>query len=245
MEQYGHMEEVYTSPEKKKSLFGRIVKAIFLVLFVCVLGFLFFRMCEMDAYPDNMTELSFDGALLSHYEEVGTSMKVYTQKIRLGQDDSRNGYFFSDYLFLVPDARQMQVTLRFNRSTVDKLESAHALENLNADSFIYRLEDSLGNTYVLSDVQKAQEGKYHFRKLTFNDVDFPLPSEVVIKTDENGQQTGGYYALVAVYLEGVDDPVARIPIYETHVSAKDREKKDVLCVYDVEPYDVEEWPTND
>ena len=245
MEQYGHMEEVYTPSDKKKSLFGRIVKAIFLVLFVCVLGFLFFRLCEMDSYPDSMTELSFDDVLLSHYDEAKTSMKVYTQTIRLGQDDSRNGYFFSDYLFLVPDADQMQVTLRFNRSTVDKIESANGKKDLNADSFIYRLEDSLGNTYELSSVQKEQEGKYHFRKLTFNAVSFPLPSEVTIETDENGVQTGGYYAVVAVYVDGVAEPVARIPIYETHISAKDREKKDVLYVYDVESYEDWELPEND
>ncbi len=245
MEQYGHMEEVYTPSGKKKSLLSRIIKILFLTLFVCVLGFLLFRMCEMDSYPDSMTELSFDEVLLSHYEDVGTSMKVYTQEIRLGTDDSRSGYFFADYLYLIPEARQMQLSLRFNRSTVDKMESEHALENLNADSFIYRLEDSLGNVHELSGVTKEEEGKYHFRKLTFNGVNFPLPSEVVIETDKNGVQTGGYYALVAVYLEGVSEPVARIPIYETHVAAKDREKKDVLYVYDVERYDVEEWPAHD
>ena len=245
MEQYGHMEEVYTPSGKKKSLFSRIVKIVFLVLFVCVLGFLFFRMCDMDSYPESMTELSFDSALLAHYGEVGTSMKVYTQDIRLGTDDSRNGYFFSDYLFLIPDADPVQVTLRFNRSTIDKMESAHALEGLTADSFTYRLEDSLGNTYATAAVQKASEGIYRFRKLTFNGVAFPLPSEVAITTDENGVQTGGYYALVAVYLDGIEEPVARIPIYETHVSAKDREEKDVLYVYDVERYDVEEWPVHD
>ena len=49
---------------------------------------------------------------------------------------------------------------------------------------------------------------------------------------------------VDIMLEGISEPIGRIPIYETHMVAKDKQKRNRLYLYDVDSYSVtgEEWP---
>ena len=244
MEQYGHMEEVYGPSDKKSSPLVRILKIFIALVLLLLIGFIIFRIWIMESHPAAMEELSFNETLRAHYSEVGRDMKVYTQDIRIPYDDSDEGYFFAHSLFLIPDADQVQITVRFNRSTVKKMQELYGDAVADENSFSYRLSDSQGNVYLPSDTEKDSRFLYRYRKLTFDGVAFPLPSEVVLTEKEDGTKEGGFYMTVDIMLEGISEPIGRIPIYETHMVAKDKQKRNQLYLYDVDSYSVtgEEWP---
>lgn len=232
MEQYGYHEEYY-SVKKKSSKPVRIIKIVLFSLIALVIALLILRILVQDYYPAEMEELFFNPTLEAHYRAAGEDFAVYTQDIRIPYDDNKVGNFFSAALFLIPDARQLQITVRYSGGTLANLKETYGEEALAGDEpFIFTLADNRGNVYPLSASLSDEKLMYEYRKLVFDGVELPLPDEIGIADGTPltaPSAASAFYMYVNVYLQGEEQPIARLPIYETHLQSKDQQG--VLCLY--------------
>lgn len=237
MEQYGHMEEVYDDTPKKRGVLGWIMWILLIIAIAGVCAMVLFRILSQKYYPAEMKGLAFNAALSEHYEEKDGNMKVYTQKIRAPYDDPDEGNFFSSHLYLIPEAKQLQVTLRYNDGRFAALQEKYGSDALpNDGALIFRLQSSDGTTYELANEAREEALMYTYRKLTFDGVALPLPEECEITMGENGHEVGSLYLTVDVYLAGIAEPIARLPVYETHIENKDKSGDYRLYAYEVKSY---------
>ncbi len=239
MEQYEHIDEIYNGDKKKRGPLGWIMWILLIIAIGGVCAMVLFRIISQKYYPDEMKELAFNQVLTEHYEEKDGQIKVYTQKIRAPYDDPDEGNFFASHLRLIPEAGQLQVTLRYNDGRFAALQEKYGAKALPDDSaFIFRLQSSDGALYELSTDTRDEALMYTYRKLTFDGVKIPLPSECEITMGENGREQGSLYLTVDIYLSGLDTPIARLPVYETHIENKDKSGDYRLYEYKVESYEL-------
>lgn len=237
MEQYEHIDEIYDGTKKKRGPLGTVMWILLIITIVSVCAMVLFRILSQKYYPSEMKELAFNQVLSEHYREKDGDIKVYTQKIRAPYDDPDEGNFFSSHLYLIPEIGQLQVTLRYNDGRFAALQEKYGTKALpNDTAFIFRLQSSDGTAYELSDVKRDEALMYNYRKLTFDGVKIPLPKECEITQGENGREQGSVYMTVDIFLEGIKEPIARLPIYETHIENKDKSGDYRLYEYAVKDY---------
>ncbi len=244
MEQYGYTEEYYDKKPKSGPIV-RMLKILVLIIIISVFAVIFFRIWSQETYPDEMEELAFNEALTALYEEQGKNMSIFTQTIRIPYDDSKEGNFFSHALFLIPDANQVQITVRYSQSTMQELKELYGESAVSGEMpFRFVLCDNRGNTYPLTNVQSKKRLMYFYNKLIFDGVDFPLPKELGLAEGTPAKDATGYYMTVNIYLQNGDEPIARLPIYETHLQTNNDDGIPCLYTYHIEEYrpDKGEWP---
>ena len=133
MERYGDYNEYEDDIPKSKN--PVIITLKILISFVClaVAGILIFRIMFFNFYPDSIKNLYFNEVLTAHYNEKGGDIKVETQEIRAKYDDPDVASFFCDNLFVIREANQLQLSIRFNVSAIEKMEKELSLTGLSAD----------------------------------------------------------------------------------------------------------------
>ncbi len=185
MERYGDYNEIDTPPGSGKKLL--ILKIAVALICFSVIGVLIFRIVIANYYPKLAKTVYFDSVLTEFYNAKGGNIEVLTQNVRSEYDDPDEGNIFCDYLFVIKEAGQLQIAVRFNRSVEERLSAKFGGEHdaLNKDIFTFRLvrnnpkyqdkadtfepECVLGTLTVKKFDSKMQYGYY---KLVFNGVDF-------------------------------------------------------------------------
>ncbi len=185
MERYGDYNEIDAAPGSgKKLLFLKILVA---VICFSVTGFLIFRIVSANNYPDFAKEVYFDSVLTEYYNSKGGDIEVLTQNIRSEYDDPDEGNIFCDKLFVIKEAGQLQIAVRFNRSVEENLKKKFGDGEYGVSegtAFTFRLvrdnpksdkADSFSEECVLGTltVKKFDTHlQYGYYKLVFNGVDF-------------------------------------------------------------------------
>ena len=237
MEQYEHIDEIYNGEKKERGPLGWIMWILLITAIAGICAMVLFRIFSQKYYPAEMKELAFNQTLSAHYAEKNGEIEVYTQKIRAPYDDPDEGNFFSSHLLLIPKAEQLQVTLRYNDGRFAALQEEYGETALpNDQAFIFRLQSSDGSTYELANQSRDEALMYTYLKLTFDGVKIPLPEDCTITVGENGREIGSLYMTVDVYLAGIEEPIARLPVYETHIENKDKSGDYHLYEYAVKAY---------
>ena len=144
-------------------------------------------------------------------------------------------------------AHLVGVPVKEDGMDLDALEKALA-ENSNV-RFIYTIPTFQNPMGVTMSVEKRRALYEIARKnnililednpygeLTFDGVKIPLPKECEITQGENGREQGSFYMTVDIFLEGIKEPIARLPIYETHIENKDKSGDYRLYEYAVKDY---------
>lgn len=182
MERYGDYNEVDEVPHSRGPM-GWILRILVAVVILAVVGVLGFRLVLFEYYPKSIKNLYFDDALTAYYEKTNGEIGAKTQRIRFPYDDNGKGYFFADNLVVIDGIDQLQVSLRFNASTIDAIEEKYALKNLSRDNFDYlsfRLVDMVENEDGTDSIRVLAEGKvvaketfamYRYVRLVFDGVD--------------------------------------------------------------------------
>ena len=117
-------DEQYYRWGDKPSRAGRVIKGI-LVTFVFVLaGLLFFRFWLNGYYPAAVRTLIPTEPLRAAMAEGGT-LDAATQKLRVSYDDPNEGRFFAGQMVFSKETGSLQVTVRWNRSTLDLLKEEY------------------------------------------------------------------------------------------------------------------------
>lgn len=188
----------------------KIVKGTLVGLIFAVIAVIILRIWAQSYCPPQMKRLVLTERLADYYRDGGEVM-AYTQKIRVAYDDPKEGNFFASELIVVPDAEAMQVTVRYNDSTLERLAGRYgeAMPAAGADTFIYLLfcctgegegEEIAGTTYTEFGIECRDFLMYHYARLTFDGV----------------SQEGVYWMRLDIYREGTEVPEGSIVIYENH-----------------------------
>lgn len=164
-------------------IFKRILVLCLVLALVALFGAVGFRIYIADHYPKPSTRIVFTEPLTAFYRADPDAFGAYTQRIRVSYDDNKEGNFFAKNLIAVPDAGNLQITLRYNDSTLTTVASRYDLpavpeaeEGLFSYSLTvsYRTDDPDGSyrTYDVSYEKESEAYMYHYIKLVFDGVDF-------------------------------------------------------------------------
>ncbi len=192
-ERYGDYNEIDEPPTKSKA--GLIFKAIIFTLCFAVVGFFIFRLFIFNYYPDELTQIYFTDELKAHYNKTNGNIGALTQELldsrNFGYDDSKEGNFFAKSFIYIPATEELQITLRYNTSLMDKLRDDYGV-NADPDShdarelFDFRLvgvraSDEIGEDTPAEDVGSVFDSEltaaasdemlmYRYVKLSFDGV---------------------------------------------------------------------------
>ena len=226
------------------SIAFKIVKRIFVALIAlligAVIGFLLWRILS-SGNPSSMKALNANEKLYTSYSEHGKELYMFKQEQRsITSADENYGYFsITDYT-IIPDANQIQTTIRYNNSTLRHTAEDFGLADVPArDSHVFDVtllfaidltpeneDDNLGNDeesvkFVRchgSVTLSEQKNLYNFRQMVF-DLD---SAEIDIKSLMESK------LLLAIYAD----------FY--YVGSLDYESTPygVLCLYDFKSKDI-------
>ena len=188
----------------------RIVKGALVLFMFTLAGLLFFRFWLHGHYPAAVRDLIPTEALRASYAASGVP-DARTQEIRVKYDDPNEGLFFADHMVAVPKTGSIQVAVRYNQSTLEKLAERYgsAFDPTAGEPFTYRIfcctgegEDGTlaGATYLPTDHRDAALAMYRYRRLAFDGVSLE----------------GVVWIRLEILRVGAEEPESCILIYEDH-----------------------------
>ena len=189
---------------------GRAIKIFILVLIFLVIAAFAFRFWLQSYYPEGMRRMIPTDALRDAY--LAGTLEAKTQEIRIGYEDPDEGLFFADHMVVVPSTGSLQVTVRYNKSTLLALSERYG-DGFDAEAeapFVYRIfcstgtaedgETIVGETYLPLDSRKDSFAMYYYERLAFEGVELD----------------GVYWIRLEIYRLGEEKPEGSIVIYENH-----------------------------
>lgn len=198
-------------------LAGKIIKKILVAAVFLMAALLALRFGLEKIYPKDMRTLLPTGEIREAYAETGGNLPAKTQEIRVKYEDNNTGLFFADHLLVVPKTGSVQVTLRWNRSTLSRLEEKYgeAFDPTAESPFTYRIfcareggEETVlsgqteitGDSYLPCASKKDKMAMYRYERLAFEGVELE----------------GVFWIRIEIYLAGSDTCEGDIVIYEDH-----------------------------
>lgn len=175
-------------------------------LIFMVFAILFWRIIS-SKLPTAASKLIWTENAYAAYEEKGKDLLIYTQDV--GKVFDKDGKFSLYELHYIPSAKEIQFTIRYNKSTVDTLaselteelmaimgESFTEADIITAESlpelpFVFKLRDNEGNIYENYEYTTFTKNRYTYLRVAFAGVDlfkikktaptvnFPLPNSPV------------------------------------------------------------------
>ena len=219
---------------------GKIIKAFFILLVIAINIFLLWRIFS-SSDPSSMKALSPNESLAAAYEADGDLVGMFSQEQRSITSGEENYSLFAvSKAVFIPSANQIQITVRYNNSTLRHTQEKYGLSEVPArDADVYDVsllivtdltpddksdnlslsEDCVKRTRIFpSYSEKEEKNLYNFRRFVFDLGDVDL-KEVV----ENG-------TLISVFTD----------IYYAEDVDYDATSYGTLCLYDyiTETYDV-------
>lgn len=220
------------------SIVFKFIKRIFIVLFsliiITVVAILIWRITSSND-PKSMEALHANEELCAAYSEEGEDLYMFRQNQRtITSSDKNYGYFAITNYTIIPEADQIQVTVRYNNSTLRHTAEDFALDEVpSRDDEVYDVsllfaidltpenkDDNLGNDesgvkfvrchgkVVLSE----QKNLYNFRQMVFQTDSEELDLSELLDSG----------LLLAIYAD----------FYYVDAIDYDAEPYGVLCLYD-------------
>lgn len=153
---------------------GKILKTVLVTGIFLFCGMFILRIGLSDYYPAAAKEVLVNDALSAAYSEDGSAPQAFTQDPVTPYDNKDRAHFFFKFLVVVPEAKQLQLTLRYNDSTLEDIQNDLKLDKLpegDDEGFSFYLRDANGKLYPLSDASYEHFMIYNYRRLVFDNVD--------------------------------------------------------------------------
>lgn len=215
-------------------IFGKAIKFLFFLFIFSLIFLLFWRVFSSDN-PKSMEKLTVNDKLFAAYEQDGNDLYMFNQNLdMITRADHNYGYFAVTNSVFIPSANQIQITFRYNNSTITHLVEDKGLEEtpsrdeelfdvtllIATDLTPENTEDNLGNdpasvklTRVhASSVTEEQKNLYNYRRLVFDLDDLDISLEELLESGE----------LLAVYTD----------IYYVGDVNYEETTYGTLCIYD-------------
>ena len=159
---------------------SRILKwtcyAAILSVFVLLIG----RIVMANYYPDAMTSFRPSEAFVAASSEEQVPA-VYRQALRISYDDHDQGKyarFMANHQYYCPETGELQITVRYNDSTLERLQEDFKLDTIPANDptalFDFSVSDNYGNRAELLEMETDRKFMYTYLKLTFTGIDFEV-----------------------------------------------------------------------
>ena len=181
---YGEEEQWKNKSTVKKifsfRMFKLVIKVVCVAIIVAIYAILAYRLATGLNVPKKATGIIWTEKARAAYETSGEGLKIYTEE----QDDTigKDGRFSVYGVKLIPEIDEVQLTVRYNRSTVkalveqtesaytDEAERAAALSLIDDEPFVFILRDNENNVYTNYAATSYTEGLYTYVTLAFEDV---------------------------------------------------------------------------
>ena len=189
---------------------GKVIKYIFYIFVFAVCALVIFRSCIMfDYYPSQMKSILWTDSTRQTYRADPNGFEAYSQVLVFSYDDPDEGNFFASNQLIIPSAEQLQITVRYNDSTLERFADKFEMEIADL-SFVYYLSDQDGNHYPLTlSASDRAFNLYNYERLVFEGIDISKVTNLYLD----------------IYIDGNADlegkPAACIPLYDSERSLKE------------------------
>lgn len=181
-------------PSRAAIIIKKVFKYAFFALIIFIYGFFILRFCTSE--PD--MKIIWTPEAISAKNEMGDDFKVYTQKQHIFIDEYKNvpvsdnsdqtkryGYNISIFdVMYFPSTKQLQVTVRYNKSIMDDLMDEYGVDSIDGEPFLYTLLLEDGTRISTYKYTASSNNRYYFRYLIFDNVDLN-EYELVDYNEEN------------------------------------------------------------
>ncbi len=189
---------------------GKIIKYVFYTFVFAVCALVILRSCIMfDYYPSQMKSILWTDTAKQIYLADPKGFDAYSQVLVFSYDDPDEGNFFASNQLIIPSAGQLQITVRYNDSTLERFAEKFDMETTDI-SFVYYLSDQDGNHYPLTlSASDRAFNLYNYERLVFESIDFSKTTNLYLD----------------VYIDGMVDleskPVACVSLYDSELNLKE------------------------
>ncbi len=195
MDEFEEEEELEKEDQPKPGVFiffsvlGKILKYVGIALVIFVSAFFIWRIFSSQT-PKALKTLTVNDNTYEAYEQTGDLYMYVQNQSSVTSKKSNYGYFSITEYVIIPEANQIQVTLRYNLNTLSCLAKDYNLperpdrsldlfdvsivtttdltpENAEDNNDITKLEQA---RYFPSDCLKAEKNIYTYRKFVFDGV---------------------------------------------------------------------------
>lgn len=169
----------FHTPEKTKKGFsiGKFFKSIGMLLIAAVYVLLIGRM--LLARPvGEMREYLWTDKSAEYFNASPDDFKPMKQQLEQVIDD--NGYYHISKLAYIDDIGELQITVRYNNSTLEKLDGFYSDRVDAGESFVFTLTDDSGKLYDTYKYASSENFIYNFRRLVFENVDIASANKLYL-----------------------------------------------------------------
>ena len=209
IERYGDYNEVDEAPGGNKNPVATALKLLIIGLCLLVVGVIAIRLILFNYYPDEIKNVYFDAELTEYYEVTNGDIGAKTQTLRAPYDDPNFASFIADNLIIIEGVDQLQLSVRYNVSIFDDIESKYGvkLDPATEGLFSFELErvpfDESQSAYKIGELDYCDTDSvmmYTYYKLVFDGVELladTTPDWIRLKITLNGvPEAKPYYILV-------------------------------------------------
>lgn len=215
-------------------IIGRVIKLLLTLVVFAICGVLAWRVCS-SGDPKSVDTVIVNEALARAYEEHGGELLMrYQNQDTITEEKHNAGYFSVTQYVFIPDAEQVQLVFRYNRSTLEKVAKDKKLSRVPDKS-----EDLFDVTLVVvidttPDDKKDNEKGEGLERVRVKASDF-------VK-DHESKRLYTYYRFV---FDGVTLPENAVAVYaeiyyKDEINDYEGEAYGRLCLYDTEHKWIEE-----
>ena len=210
----------------KKITVGKIIKKTLLyslrIASFFVIAILLWRIFSGEA-PKNMQELLFTDATVQSFNTAPKNFDVYYYKHK--DNITKDGKFAASHIYYIPSEKQVQITVRYNNSTIKMLMEDYSLSSEpEFEPFIFTLTDGMGNTYTEYKYISGKKNMYNYRRLVFDGVDLnsliveePAFNATEDEINEFKEITKDKYLVLNIYYKDnvlLSEPYGKLPVFD-------------------------------
>ena len=169
--------------------FGKVIKYTALSISFFIFAYFMFRLCSSGA-PKAVTGIVWSPDAREAYLASPETFEALEQPQQI--IITNDGRFWIQNVIYIPAAKQLQLTIKYNDSTVKYLKEALGTEDIAEGPFVYTLLDDAGNRYESHTEEAVRKLNYNYRLLAFDNIDL---------TDIRSMYVDIYYAGAVNYEE--------------------------------------------
>ena len=173
---------------KTKKIAKITFKTVILAISFFIYAFFIFRLCSTQDAPESVSSIVWNETARAAYTADPDGFQILKQEPSTIITD--NGRFWISDVIYLPQAKQLQLTIKYNDSTLKYLKEA-LVNQMNAqngedavpltvdditlpeEAFDYSVLDNSGNRYHEHSSISAREQNYNYRRLVFENITVP------------------------------------------------------------------------
>ena len=203
-------------------IIGKTIRYTLRILALLVFVILFWRIFSGND-PKAMQKFIWTEEAAKSYASSPNDFKAYYYKHK--DNLAKDGTFAASSVYYVPENGEIQFTVRYNDSTLEKVAEHYSLSELTeGELFVFTLTDSNGNTYTEYEYITDKKNMYNYRRLIFKGVDInsliienppsDASEEEIEAVNKKKQET--YIVLNVYYKDKVllSEPYAKLSVFD-------------------------------